>query len=412
MYLDDLKTIQNLHHATKDFYDDVCIDQGAVVRACLMNGGRAKTTVEQLYPMIKTRSIYPVTAERLLYLVTENLCEICGNVTIYPKNNSVRHVRSPYGILGCWRCVAKRQKSKRMTKRGSSFEANPFAHHAVLDHVRVAVKKIGWRFLIPGSIGAELMWAHDHNVETKGDRVADLYNYMWKNPFTDKYGNKAGPIFTYYHASILIQRMRNMSCLDQMKSEVDRFWDDELDTPSTNDPLYLSFIGCYEDSIENANVKQQQKKLCRMNDSYNYRLRKVDNAMRMLHAIHSKVNIPKQVSNKLLLDYEINVHFLVKTKRHTSYGNKIPLLMSHKWVNRELRDALKSPTKYSGKMISTLASALDTKWRDGQDWDDNHRLSSNISHNHSMAHGMYHYLDEEEYDVVQQSRIPRRWRRR
>eukprot|EP00956_Cyclotella_meneghiniana_P021515 scaffold39296_cov46-Cyclotella_meneghiniana.AAC.1 len=70
-----------------------------------------------------------------------------------------------------------------------------------------------------------------------------------------------------------------MSCLDQMKSEVDRFWDEELDTPSTNDPLYLSFIGCYEDSIENANVKQQQNKLCSMNDSYNYRLRKVDNAM-------------------------------------------------------------------------------------------------------------------------------------
>ena len=44
-----------------------------------------------------------------------------------------------------------------MTKRGSSFEANPFAHHAVLDHDRVAVKKIGWRFLIPSSIGAELM---------------------------------------------------------------------------------------------------------------------------------------------------------------------------------------------------------------------------------------------------------------
>eukprot|EP00956_Cyclotella_meneghiniana_P040390 scaffold194194_cov36-Cyclotella_meneghiniana.AAC.1 len=61
--------------------------------------------------------------------------------------------------------------------------------------------------------------------------------------------------------------------------------------------------------------------------------------------------------------------------------------MSHKWINRELRDALKSPTKYSGKMISTLASALETKWRDGQDWDHNHRLSSNISHNHSMAHG-------------------------
>eukprot|EP00956_Cyclotella_meneghiniana_P026820 scaffold58968_cov40-Cyclotella_meneghiniana.AAC.2 len=149
MYLDDLKTIQNLYHATKDFYDDVCIDQGAVVRSCLMNGGRAKKTVEQLYPMIKTRSIYPITAKRLLYLVTEKLCEICGNVTRYPKNNSVKHVRSPYGILCCWRCVAKRQKSKRMTKRGSSFEANPFAHHAVLDHEKVAVKKIGWRFLIP-----------------------------------------------------------------------------------------------------------------------------------------------------------------------------------------------------------------------------------------------------------------------
>ena len=406
MYLDDLKTIQNLHHATKDFYDDVCIDQGAVVRACLMNGGRAKKTVEQLYPMIKTRSIYPVTAERLLYLVTENLCEICGNVTIYPKNNSVRHVRSPYGILCCWRCVTKKQKSKRKKKTGFYFERNRFAYHAILDHGRLAAKRLGHRILDPSTADVEVQWANEHEVFGMGRVCYDLYTYMWKNPYTDKYGNKAGPIITYKHACALMRRMRNMRNLDEMKFEVERFINQDLDAPSSNHPLYLDFQKSYEDNIDCANYKQEEEKLRKAKASCNWRLRKVDNAIKLLHTISSKVTIPKHVSNKLLSDYKMNLHFLNGTKILTAYGNDIPLLMSHKWVHIELKDALKSPTKYNNtRMIMELASTLDRKYEEGHEaWDANHRLYT--SEGYDMAE-MYTYQRESNNNTV-----PRRWWRR
>ena len=408
MYVDDLETLKNLHLATKDFYSGGCIDQGTVVRVCLMNGGSAKKSMEQLYPMTKDRSIYPITAERLLDLATEKLCEICGNVTRYPKNNSVKHVRSPYAILCCWRCVTKRQMSKRITKTGYWFMRNRFAYNVILDHERLAAKKYGHRFLDPSSREVEVKWANEHLVFGQGSVIYDLHTYMWKNPYVDKYGNKAGPIITYKHASALISRMRNMGNLNEMKWEVERFINEELNPPSTNDPLYLDFLQSYEDNIDSANFKQEKERLQKAEASQEWRLRKVKNAKKLLHAINSKVTIPKQVSNKLLGDYEMNVHFLIRTKRHTPYGHKIPLLMSHRWIHIELKDALKSPTKYNNtRMIKELASTLDRKYEEGHEaWDANHRLTTSVSY--SMAQ-MYSYQEETEST---NNRVPRRWWRR
>ena len=199
-----------------------------------------------------------------------------------------------------------------------------------------------------------------------------------------------------------------MGNLNEMKWEVERFINEELNPPSINDPLYLDFLQSYEDNIDSANFKQEEERLQKAEASQNWRLRKVKNAKKLLRAINSKVTIPKQVSNKLLGDYEMNVHFLIRTKRFTPYGHKIPLLMSHRWIHIELKDALKSPTKYNNtRMITELASTLDRKYEEGHEaWDANHRLTTSVSY--CMAQ-MYSYQEETESF---NNRVPTRWRRR
>eukprot|EP00956_Cyclotella_meneghiniana_P036921 scaffold132504_cov53-Cyclotella_meneghiniana.AAC.1 len=80
--------------------------------------------------------------------------------------------------------------------------------------------------------------------------------------------------------------------------------------------------------------------------------------------------------------------------------------MSHKWVHIELKDALKSPTKYNNmRMIMELASTLDRKYEEGHEaWDANHRLYT--SEGYDMAE-MYTYQRESNNNTV-----PRRWWRR
>ena len=144
-YIGDKKTLRNFSMVSKYYYDGGGIPEECVVRTCLMSGGKAKKTMEKLYPLIKRRSIHPPSSRRLLTLATGLLCEYCKNAFRYDKNNSVKIVRDPYALHLCWRCATKRQRTKRLAKKGLSFRYDVFAYHSVLDHKRTSCKKIGKR---------------------------------------------------------------------------------------------------------------------------------------------------------------------------------------------------------------------------------------------------------------------------
>lgn len=395
IYIEDVQTLKNFTLVSKEYYDFGVIPVGNIVRGCLMNGGKEKKNMEQLYPLIKKRTIYPVSPGRLLALATGSLCEICKNTVRFDKNNSVRQVRQPYGMLVCWRCVAKRQKSKRATKDGVNFNNNPFAFHVVLDHTRTSCKKYGERQMNEISVAVEREWALAHNVRVRDDKCYDKFNYMWRNPYVDSYGMKAGPIMTHNHALILIRHLQDMTVLNQMKWEVERYFDEVLGAPSISHPGYTEFEQAFEDTIEEANVKQEEKKHHSLMVSYDWRLRKIANARKLLKQVESKVKIPRNVS--LLHEYRINLNFLNKTRHCAQYGgNRVPLLMSTNWVHGLLRDALRNPTKYSGNMLSEIASSLDASYEINQEGNgspvDNFRLL--IDENQSMR-SMNRYVNPE-----------------
>ena len=365
-YVNDVRTLRNFSLSSKHYYDGGGIPVGTVVRTCLMSGGKAKKTMEKLYPLIKKRSIHPPSARRLLTLATGIFCEYCKNTTmLYEKNNYVKCVRDPYGLHVCWRCVTKRQRSKRLSKIGSSFRSNKFGYHCVLDHDRTACKKMGDRILDDNSLISERKWALDNNISvTSEDSVFDLHNYMWKIPYTDSHGERAGPIMTHNHALILIRQLEGLTSLEEMNWMCDFYINEVLQASSTNHPLYTQFEQSYDDTIERACFNKEVKRLHKMNMSIEWRLRKINNAKNLLKAIQSKVTIPRIAC--LLTDYKLNLHFLNKTKirqrhRPRNQDRQVPLLMNHYWVHNILKNALSAPTKCTKRQISELASSLDTE---------------------------------------------------
>ena len=360
-YVNDVRTLRNFSLTSKHYYDGG-IPVGTVVRTCLMSGGKAKKTMDKLCPLIKKRSIHPPSARRLLTLATGIFCEYCKNTTkLYDKNNYVKFVRDPYGLHVCWRCVTTRQRSKRLSKIGSSFRNNKFGYHCVLDHDRTACKKMGDRLLDDNSCIEERRWALVNNVSVSSENsVFDLHNYMWKIPYTDSHGERAGPIMTHNHALILIRQLEGLTSINEMNRMCDFYFKEVLQDSSRNH-LYTEFEQSYYDTIVRARFNEEVRKLQKMNMSIEWRLRKINNAKNLLKAVQSKVTIPRVAC--LLSDYKLNIHFLNKTKlrsRSHDQDYQVPLLMNHYWVHRILKKALKAPTKCSKRTILELASSLDT----------------------------------------------------
>ena len=73
-YVDDVNTLRNFSLVSKEYYYGSEICPGMVVRTCLMSGGKAKKTMDRMYPLIQKRSIYPPSARRLLELATGKFC--------------------------------------------------------------------------------------------------------------------------------------------------------------------------------------------------------------------------------------------------------------------------------------------------------------------------------------------------
>ena len=75
----------------------------------------------------------------------------------------------------------------------------------------------------------------------------------------------------------------------------------------------------------------------------------------------------------------------------------MPLLMSTNWVHGLLREALRNPTKYSGNMLSEIASSLDASYEINQEGNgspvDNFRLL--IDETQTMR-SMNRYVNPEE----------------
>ena len=101
-----LKDLHSMSRTSKIISDYIPVDM--IVKAALLNGGNSKTSIENIYPLIKKRCIHPLSASGLWEILQSNKCAICHN-TVQRRgprgNNSVRFAREGYGFNICWPCV-------------------------------------------------------------------------------------------------------------------------------------------------------------------------------------------------------------------------------------------------------------------------------------------------------------------
>ena len=71
-----------------------CVTTKMVVRSAIMQGGNVKTSVKELYDLLKKNAIHAPSALRLLRLVNGKCCEVC-------HSRRVNHVKSGFGVFIC-----------------------------------------------------------------------------------------------------------------------------------------------------------------------------------------------------------------------------------------------------------------------------------------------------------------------
>ena len=107
------------------------ITTSLVVKSAMIHGGHAKTTVSELYKLVKPRSIYVPSPLRLLRLVNGKRCEFCFQ-------SKVNFVRPYVGVFACWTCLTERGLTKAWRKSWVRYKRNSEAYDAVFYHPRVA----------------------------------------------------------------------------------------------------------------------------------------------------------------------------------------------------------------------------------------------------------------------------------
>jgi len=144
-----------------------------VVRAALLHGGHAKTSMERLVPLIRVRQIWTPSPLRLLRLVNGKRCEKCNA-------GKVNLVSDDYGVFLCWgQCLQAFTKKVAYNNKW-----NPF-----LGHARVA----------------------SADYSSKG--------YLFTHPYRDTAGDPCGPLITMRHMERVQQ---GTTTLDELLEEFDR----------------------------------------------------------------------------------------------------------------------------------------------------------------------------------------------
>jgi len=176
-----------------------------VVRSAMISGGHARTTMNELYPLMKAGSIHSPSPARLLRLVNGKKCEAC-------HREKVNHVRPGYGVFICWDCTTKR--FTKAVKTSWVRVARSARYQDILENQKRVV-------------------AHGQN------------NYTWKLRLKKKDGEECGPLVTFDD----IERMARESTLsvEQMLNHL----------PPMDE--YMEFVRAYDDYTELAKIAEKKR---------------------------------------------------------------------------------------------------------------------------------------------------------
>lgn len=195
-----------------------------VIHNCLHSGGSSYKSMTRLHSLFAEKSIFPMTAFRLLSICTGTVCEYCRKATNLnlSKPGKTCTVRQSFGVLACFKCLsntdgvitrqfgsdgshyysltAKFSKLRWSTQHCRNFHnqyylAHRYALYQIFEYHRVRSHPYGVRFF---DLEDE---PSTHDV---GSESSDRYEVLWATAQTDSFGQPTGPVFVRSYLENLV----------------------------------------------------------------------------------------------------------------------------------------------------------------------------------------------------------------
>lgn len=347
-----------------------------VVHAALFAGGNTKRSFNELYKLILSRSIFPPSPLRLLRLACGKRCEICLNQVRRPCNNSVSYVRKGFGVFTCWRCTCHRQFSKGFRKVGEHFTQNRKLYNVILDYPQSNPKLYAWRTIPSVNMEEEQKRARINLIQTRTIlfegrilyQVRDHINYLWKRRMKDRLGESIGPIVTFEILPEMVNTISNWlkSSGQSVTPLIQCYLQDELLAPQRNDNQYIEFIKAYKSTIFSAEAHIKRIKRVRLQGSIDYKIRKVNNCMKMVKSLQGMISNPIV---RDCLEFTVNHMYIgVTIGRNFRRGGirlriiNAPIQFRLVWVHKLLSNYLLSPTTVKKSTLEDLAQNITNEY--------------------------------------------------
>jgi hypothetical protein len=244
--------------ASKKMRNLIGLDLDHMICSGLLEGGESKRSIVNLYPLIKSRCIHPISPDGLWEILQSNKCMVCKNAVKGEKNNSVRFARPKLGLKLCWSCLRSRC-TVGIRKLGQHFDENVREYCIALDSERTCSNRYGNRRL-KTDIEWQALWAKEHDIEnTSSDIYSDVVegtsyfskdsiNYLLAKPFWNGYGELCGPFVTARHIYDLVKALKVEPTLEGKLLAYDIFLQEECKAPHTEYFLYKEFEDAYDDT--------------------------------------------------------------------------------------------------------------------------------------------------------------------
>lgn len=349
-----LEDMNRMSCTSKQFRNAVSVNM--IVRAAMLKGGNVKASVDVLYPLIKARSIHPISPNGLWEILQTNKCVQCSNTTKRKKNNSVQFARKGIGLNLCWPCTRSKKVTSRFIKEGIDFEMNKTEWNIALDSGRTCNKRYGGRDIMSNTL-PQLQWAIDRGIECRipEGKVKDLYNYVLSEPYVNKNGEVSGPIVTAHHIPSLVSTLKEKFTIEEKLDAYDEFLIVHCNAADVDHQYYHEFVDAYESTKDIAVYRERERCFKMKMKSDEWRLKKHNNAVKLLKSIKNYMTDPQYFN---LLTWRTNHAFMCGFKKPKEVNS--PILMTTRWVNNYLQYYLSKPSKQKKGDIKLIAENLET----------------------------------------------------
>ena len=246
-------------------------DYSVTIGVGLMNGGRSKRSLENLFRLIQAQAIYIPKPLRILCIINVVRCEFCNR-----KNT--HYLRPNFCVMACWNCLKRRHVdefgytgeqydslSARWFKVTELFQtgffmkqfyfANRHVIYEILSHSRVICYPSGTRYF--KRVGGDLIPTARRSSST--EKSQDAYEIMWLKSKRDACGDLIGPLVCKSNISEAVTFIRNeeeIGTLYNSRRDAVGVWIQECIEDCPYPSQYTLISRVYESLCQVANQKE------------------------------------------------------------------------------------------------------------------------------------------------------------